>query len=387
MYIYIIKRGGKMKNPFIYGEAVIGDNFADREKEMKELIRDLKDCEKIFLISPRRYGKTSLIINALNTLKAEGLYIIYIDLYKVTSLHKLLEFYVREITKAVENKFDRAIKFLKETLPNLRPKITIEPDGSSGIGIEYIPSQRDVLRFLDEIYDLPEKIAKSKNRKFVIAFDEFQEIRNFDGSGVEKGMRASFQHHKKVAYLFAGSKKHILYDMVSNKSKPFYKMGRVMTLNKIPRQEFADFLEKAFLKTGFTLAQGTIEKILDITENYPYNVQYLCHKLWDSYLDEMKISTKNIDPILEEILSEETPLYLLLWDYLSLPQRRLLQAIAKFGGKKVLSQEFIKANDLAAPATVQTSLRLLVKKEILDKADNCYFFTDVFFKEWVKRKT
>jgi len=140
-----------MKNPFKYGEAVLGEHFADREKELQELVRDLSDCERIFLISPRRYGKTSLIMNALEILKSKEIYTVYIDLYKATSLHKLLEIYVREITNAVETKFEKMLDFLKKTLPGLRPRVTVDPDGTTSIGIEYTNSHEDTFRLLEAI--------------------------------------------------------------------------------------------------------------------------------------------------------------------------------------------------------------------------------------------
>ena len=55
-------------NPFIYGELVGAGAFADREGERKRLTRDLAAGQKVFLISPRRYGKSSLIRDVLRGL-------------------------------------------------------------------------------------------------------------------------------------------------------------------------------------------------------------------------------------------------------------------------------------------------------------------------------
>jgi len=324
-----------MKNPFIFGEIVTDKDFADRKDEIKELTRDLKDCERIFLISPRRYGKTSLIINVLAKLKKNGIYPVYIDLYKVTSLHKLLELYCREIALSVENKIEKAIRFIKETLPNLRPKISIDADGTATFGIDHVNSKRDIMRFLDEVFDIPQKLALKKSKNFVIAFDEFQELRNFNGDAVEKSMRASFQNHPNVAYLFAGSKKHILNDMIYNKNRAFYKMGTVMNLNKIPRSDFRKFLEEKFKDSGFILENQVVDKILDLVEDYPYNAQFFCHKLWDMNFDIKKIKIDDLRAALKKILSEQSPFYLSLWDSLTLHQKNALRAIANFSGHKI----------------------------------------------------
>jgi len=375
-----------MKNPFIYGEAVLGENFADRKKELHELVRDLSDSERIFLISPRRYGKTSLIMNALKVLKLKGTYTVYIDLYKATSLHKLLEIYVREITSAVETKFERMLDFFKKTLPGLRPKITVDPDGTTSIGIEYTDSKEDTFRFLDRIFDLPQKLAEEKKRNFVVVFDEFQEIREFNGEAIEKAMRASIQHHDKVAYLFSGSKRHLLYDMVANRNRAFYMMGRVINLEKIPRAEFMDFILDIFQKTDFSVENGSIEKVLDLVEDFPYNAQFFCHKLWDDFYDTKSIKLSEIEPILNQIITENTPVFLSIWDDLSLVQRRLLEAIVHAGSKEFLTEESIKKYDLANISIAQTALKSLMEKQILDRENDVYWFTDVFFKEWIRRK-
>ena len=375
-----------MRNPFVYGEAVTGQNFADRTKELRELIRDLSNTECVFLISPRRYGKTSLILKTLEELKVMGFYTAYIDLYKVTSLQNFLEIYTREIVRAVESKTEKMFNFLKKTLPGLRPKIGLQPDGTATIGIEHIPKTEDVIKFLDQVYDLPQRLAEKKKKPFVVVFDEFQEVVNLNSDSIEKAMRASFQHHDKVGYLFAGSKRHILYDMVSNPDRAFYKMGRIMNLAKLPRAEFIDFLLQAFKKTGFSIEKETICKILDVVDDYPYNAQYLCHKLWDDFSETKKITKEDVEPTLENLLSENTPMYISIWDGLSLHQRRLLYAIAAFGGNSLFSQDFISDYNLGNSSSVQTSVRLLMKRQILDKEKNTYFITDIFFKEWIRRK-
>lgn len=373
-----------MKNPFVYGEAVMGENFTDRIKELAEITRDLSSGERLFLISPRRYGKTSLILKALEELKKNDFYIVYMDLYKATSLQAFLENYTRSIATAVETKTDKILNFFKNTLPGLRPTISLQPDGSASVGIELVPKISDVLNFLDQIYDLPQNLAKKKGRNFIIVFDEFQEILNLDGESMEKTMRACFQHHDRVGYLFAGSKRHILYDMVSNPERAFYKMGRIINLEKLPRLEFIDFLLNAFITTGYKIESETLDTLLDLVEDYPYNAQYFCHKLWDEYADTKVIRSEYLEPTLIRILNENAPVYISIWDSLTLHQRRVLQAIARNGGQNILSQEFILENNLGNSSSVQTSIRLLMKRQILDRESGIYFLTDVFFREWIR---
>jgi len=375
-----------MKNPFRYGEVVTGDDFADRETELKELTRDLKAGQTIFLISPRRYGKTSLIMNALDTLQKEGFYTAYIDIFKVASFKSLLELYTEVVSRAAETKIERFNKLVMEFFPNIRPKVVIRSDGSPSIEIDYEVKEKSAGKLFDEVYEAPQRIAKKRNKNFIVAFDEFQEIANLNGEAIEKGMRACFQHHDRVGYLFAGSRRHIISDMVTNKRRAFYNMGKVMPLSKIPVEEFKSFLVDKFSRTGFSVEAGVLDEILDVTENYPYNVQFLCHELWNNCLDMRRVAVDDITPTMNGILGGQSAVYVTIWNTLPRHQKRILIAIAASGGEKIFSRDFIRDNDLGAVSSVQTSIKLLMKKEIVEKESDIYYITDVFFKSWIKKE-
>ncbi|RCV63368.1 hypothetical protein C5S53_14555 [Methanophagales archaeon] len=376
----------KMANPFRYGEVVTGEDFADRELELQELIMDLKAGQTIFLISPRRYGKTSLIMNALDKLQKEGFYTAYIDLFKVSSFKGLLELYTEVVLRAVETKIERFNRFVREFFPNIHPKVVINSDGSPSLELDYEVKEKSAGKLFDEVYEAPQRIAKKRNKNFIVVFDEFQEIANLNGEAIEKGMRACFQHHDRVGYLFAGSRRHIISDMVTNKQRAFYNMGKVMPLDKIPREEFKIFLEGKFTRTGFSVAEGVLDEILDVTENYPYNVQFLCHELWHNCKDNRKVSSDDITPVMNRILYGQSAVYVTLWNTLPRHQKRILVAIAASGGENIFSKDFIRDNDLGAASSVQTSINLLMKKEIIEKGIGTYYIADVFFDAWIRKE-
>jgi AAA+ ATPase superfamily predicted ATPase len=375
-----------MDNPFVYGKIVTGNDFCDREKEVRDLVRDLRGGERIFLISPRRYGKSSLIAMASEKLKQAGLLVAYIDIFKASSLTQLLEIYSQAISRAAESTSFGFTKFVRDFLSGIRPKVVIGPDGKPKIEIGFELNKKDVLVQLSDVYDLPQKIAQKRKKRFVIIFDEFQEIANLGGEKTEKAMRASMQRQPLVSYLFAGSKRHMMYSMVSDRNRAFYKMARIMTLDKLPRSFFLSHLENKFKKTGFRLEKGVIEKVLDAAEEYPYNAQFICHKLWDMNFEDKIIRIKDINKAIEEILDDQNMAYIALWETLSNHQKRLLASIAKRGGENIQGSEFINMGGLSAASSVQTSKSILLKRDILDKEGSCYLITDIFFKEWILRR-
>lgn len=374
------------RNPFFFGEVVTGENFTDRVDEIKRLTEELRGGHNIFLISPRRYGKTSLIIKVLELLNKEGLFIFYFDLYKVASLRELLEAYAKGVARSCTTRVERFSDFIKDIFPRLRPKIVIDSDGVPSIEVDIQLKDRELLDSLEEVFNVPEKIARKRKRNFVVVFDEFQEILKLDGERIEKMMRACFQHHHRVAYLFAGSKRHLIYSMVSDPNRAFYKLGDIMNLQKIKPAEMAAFLRKQFSKSHIKIAHSVIDYVLKISENVPYNVQYLCHHLWNWCLESKKIEKQDVMKVIDNIIAEQSSNYIALWDGLSLHQRLFLKAISKSQNKPIFSKDFILENDLGTPGSIQKSITLLRKKNIIDVDGKEIRFDDIFFKEWIKKK-
>jgi AAA+ ATPase superfamily predicted ATPase len=372
-----------MKNPFIYGQIVSGDDFADREEELKLLQRKLLNAEKVFLISPRRYGKSSLIDNVLKLIRGKGLYTAYIDLYRASSFKEFLELYTFSVCSAAETGPEKLTRLIRTLLPKLRPRFMIEPDGRLSLAID-ISKEADLFKMAEEVYNAPQKIAEKKGRNFAVVFDEFQEIRSFNGEKIEKTMRAFFQRHRNVGYIFAGSKRHILYDMSEKSASAFYKIGPVITLQKIPREAFREFLRKKFEVTDYIVEEGVVDRILDMVEDYPYNAQYLCHEIWEEKADTKTIKFENVNDVLGTVLTRNSPVYLSMMDNLTLFQRKVLRAIARHGGENVFSDEYIRSNELVSASMLQKSLRLLRSKDLLDRETGRYFIPDVFLKLWLK---
>ena len=374
------------RNPFFFGEVVTGENFTNRVDEIKRLTSELRVGHNIFLISPRRYGKTSLVINVLEHLNKEGLFTLYIDLYKVASLRELLEAYAKGVARSCTTRVERFSEFIKDIFPRLRPKIIIGSDGAPSIEVDVQLKDKELLDSLEEVFDVPEKIARKRKRNFIVVFDEFQEILNLDGERIEKMMRALFQHHHKVAYLFAGSKRHLIYSMVSDPNRAFYKLGDIMNLQKIEPAEMVVFLKKQFSKGPIKVKENMLDYLLAISENIPYNVQYLCHHLWNWCLEAEKIEKEDIIKVVGNIIAEQSANYIALWDGLSLHQRLFLKAISKFQHKPIFSKDFIVENDLGTPGSIQKSITLLKKKNIIDVDGKDIRFNDVFFKDWIRKK-
>src|SRR6266550_8060737 len=104
-----------MDNPFVYGEVVPTGAFVNRVAELDRLVRDLSAAQKVFLISPRRYGKSSLIRRALKTMTRRGALTVEVTVSSFSSYVAFLEGYARALA-AAETKADRARSWLRDTI-------------------------------------------------------------------------------------------------------------------------------------------------------------------------------------------------------------------------------------------------------------------------------
>jgi hypothetical protein len=372
-----------MKNPFVYGEAVTGEYFCDRYDELKKLKLDIESCQKIFFIASRKIGKTSLIKTVLSELQKDGVLTLYIDIEGFSSYKEFLDTYLLNLLKQY-SPIEKVLFYLKEILPGIKVEFSIDETNKPTLSLGYSPTDPQIYKIAQKIYNLPEVIYEKRKKKIVIVFDEFQEILKLNGSTIEAALRSSIQHQRNVAYIFAGSKNSLLSDMVTSPSRPFYKIGPIMQLKKIPEPIFIDFIRNKFHKTGISVNDDILKKILLITENNPYYVQMLCHELWDYWIIQKKISINDIPLVLEQLIENHSQDFHLMWSRLILTKKQLLKALSVSGGKNVLSKEFMHKHHLGLPASTRQTLLSLMDEGYLDKETNEYYFTDLLFREWIK---
>ncbi|MBU1262738.1 ATP-binding protein [bacterium] len=213
-------------NPFKAGSTVTDEYFTDREEEIKTLLLDLKSGQNVILYSPRRFGKTSLILKVISHLKKEDCLCIYVDLFPISSKKRFAEILASAIAKGTSKRVEEVARKIKNFLPNIFPKIVLKGEGNMEFDLEFGERELDIEKLLTSLYDLPQNIASKRRKRIVMVFDEFQQIGQIDGEEIEKNLRSKIQHHNDVSYIFMGSKRHLMERIFNDKSRPFYKIGR-----------------------------------------------------------------------------------------------------------------------------------------------------------------
>ena len=380
-----------MDNPFVYGEVVPGEAFVDRETELDRLVADLGNAQKVFLISPRRYGKSSLIHQTLESLRRRGSLTVEVTVSSYSSYLAFLEGYARAIA-SVESKWDRARTWLMEAIASTRPEIRYEPKesglGRFSVAFPQVTTARDLNRLANEVFALPGQLTAERKRTVVVALDEFQAIDSFNGGSVEHALRAATQHQRQVGYVFAGSEPSLMEKMIGPR-RPFYKAGPVMRLQKISPTLFGDFIAQRFVKTGMKPESGVAEAIIELAGNLPYDVQRLAHETWDDVRAKgaRKATLEDLHGTLTRLLSEQETLFEALWQRLTLQQRATLRAVVLQGGREIHSADARSRHRLGGPSTIQKSLAALTKQDVLLKEGPRYVVVDSLLREWVARRT
>src|SRR5687767_1619367 len=378
-------------NPFVYGEIVGAAAFADRELERAGLAQDLAYGQKFFLISPRRYGKSSLIRDVMRPLAKDRILTVEVTVAASSSYVGFLESYARALV-AADTPVSRLRRWASELLQSVRPELRFEAGvrGEAAFSLAFpgVRTAREAARLAAEVFALPGRIAAARKQRMAIALDEFQTIATFDGGSVEHALRAAVQEQRQVGYVFAGSEPSLMDRMLTSK-RPFYKAGPVMRLQKIDPADFATFIDARFQGSGIKPEPGLGEAIVDLAANVPYDVQRLAHESWDDVkaAGRKSVGMEDLHATLTRLLGEQHTVFEESWQRLTLPQRAVLRAVVIEEGKELMSADVRARHRLPGTSTVQAALAALLRQDIITKDEGRYVAVDSLYREWVARKT
>ncbi len=371
----------KVNNPFILTGYVSPVYFCDRREETRKILSAVENNRNLTLFSIRRIGKTGLIEHAFHNLQRQKKYnLIYLDILPTSDLKDFINVFAKAVISGLETKPEQFFNKIGELFSSIRPTVSFDP--ITGIpNIQFnLETDKEVSQTLEKIF----KYIKKQKKRIVIAIDEFQQIVNYPEKNVEATLRANVQSTNNATFIFSGSHKHILLSMFGKYGRPFYQSTELLHLEKIEYERYKKFIGSKFEKGKKRIKDEHIDRILKITRNHTYYVQFFCNRLYG--LPFKSITDEIIGKTLLDILQENESVYINYRNLLTSSQWNLLEAIAKEGSaKKLLSKEFIKTHSLTAASSVQTALAALLNKEMIYKEDNYYFIYDVFFERWLER--
>ena len=358
------------ENPFKFGTIVDGVHFTDREDELIRIESYLNSENHLIIISPRRFGKTSLIKKILN--ESERHYV-YLDLQVIISEDD----FASQLLKRVYRIFP--MQKLKGYIKSFRliPSVILNPV-TGEMEISFIPGSKD-LTPLEDVLNLIEKLGK-EDKKIIVVLDEFQDIFRIN-NGLDRMLRSVIQNHKNINYVFMGSSESMIREIFEKKNSPFYRFGTLFTLGKIPEEKFRLFLEYRF--TGFVKEAGILSAaILKVTGSHPYYTQQLAFMVWELLSRKANIAGI-VEAAADEIVTSHDNDFELLWNTLNRTDMMVLTGMSA-NDLSPLTDAFRKLYGTGAASTVFSVLQRLVKKGMVIKEGSACYIDDPFFKRWIQ---
>ncbi|MCD4763317.1 MAG: hypothetical protein K8R28_04745, partial [Desulfobacterales bacterium] len=370
----------KLMNPFKYGTIVSGKDFCGRKTLLKQIIGYIESSQHIVILGERRVGKSSAVYEAV--IKCNGERLLYVDLLGIKSIDALCRRILRAIV-VLEQKtgwFDKIIK----TLSYLRPTISADPITSMPT-VSFDASVEMKANSIPEVLTLIESL--DKKRPVVVVFDEFQDILNLEDSNEALAiLRSKIQFQGDIPYIFVGSIRHKMDEIFTHHDSPFFKSAIPMTVDPLSYKEFSEFLKKKFIGGQRKIEDKVLEKVFEIANNIPGDIQQLCEALWEVTLEKEIIGPDKLKNALELIFAREQKSYENYINLLTNIQLRCLMAIAKEGGKSVFSISFMKSAGFNNPSSVRRAITRMLKLNILFEIGGEYKFINPFFRAWLPYK-
>lgn len=369
------------ENPFVFGKAVEGNHFTDRVNDAEHLKANLTHSINTILISPRRWGKTSLVKKVMSDVTRPDIKIIYIDVFSCKSEYDFYKLLASTVIRQTSTKLEEWISTAKEFLSKIITKVSFSPDSIQEYSLSFEFSDKD--DYGTEILMLPERIAQKKNINIVICLDEFQQVAEFtDSITFQKKLRTAWQHQQNVSYCLFGSKRHLMTEIFSSSSNPFYKFGDIMFLKKIPTEEWVSYICRKFEETGKNISKKQAERICEVTENLSSYVQHLSWIIW--YKASKNVTDEMLDLSIDELMEQNKVFFQREIENLTGFQMNFLIAVANGINNGFSKKEIINRYRLESSANVQGVKRSLIKKDLIDIDENIVSFNDPIFKLWIK---
>jgi len=354
-------------NPFRFGTIVEKDFFTDRKSELEEIKQKLDSENHLVLISPRRFGKSSLINKVLSQIDRPS---ITVDLMKILSV----EDFASSILKSILSIYP--IEKVKHLVKQFRiePKLSYSPITDTW-DVSFIQAQGGCNTALEDSMNLIGKVTQ-KERRLIVVFDEFQEINDIDKS-LAKQLRAIIQRQSGVNYIFMGSQESMMNDIFEKKKSPFYHFGHRINLKKMPYDDFFKFIIDRLPVIPDSLAvtkESIAEEILKFTGSHPYYTQQLASDIYDQ-ITYREIYEGVVETAIKSQVEQHDLDYERLWVTMNRTDRKILRQLSF--GQNPLSDHSVSTS------TTFSALKKLIRMGYVNKIER-YELEDPFFGRWIK---
>lgn len=373
-----------MNNPFVTNGYAGEHYFCDRVEETRRLIDLLTNGNNVALISPRRLGKTDLIRHCFSQAEIQDNYYTFlIDIYATSSVQDFVNALGRSILDALKPFGKKVLQRFLEEASSLRADITFDVFGQPSWGVSMGSVENPAIS-LDEII----RFLENADRPCLVAIDEFQQIASYSGNAnVEAMLRTYIQRCRNANFVFAGSQRHLMDNMFTSPSRPFYQSVTLMNLQPLAMEVYRDFAVDLFAEAGKKLQPEVVERVYKDFNGVTAYMQRLLNVLFlRTQRDEM-CTVDMIDGAIDYTLDMANDTYEALLRQMPSKQRNVFFAIAAEGVvENVTSGAFARKYHLPSPSSVNSAVKGLLSKDFITQGKDGYQPYDKLFALWIKRQ-
>lgn len=374
-----------MTESFVYGKAAPEENFIGREKETLRLEANFSNGINTILISPRRWGKTSLVNHVCRHIEDDNLLIVKLDIFGCKNEYEFYNLLASSILQQTASKRELWVDEARDFLSRLTPKITFSPDPYSeySVSLGITPKTHSY----QQVLSLAENVAVKKGKHLVICVDEFQQVGEWeDTKSVQARLRSVWQLQQHVSYCLYGSKQHLMTSIFGNKSMPFYQFGDLMWLKRIPTETWVPYIEKQFSESGRTITSDLAGKVCDTVANFSSYVQQLSRFLLLSTPRGSSATEEGLHDAAEQLLEVNEILFMQQIEPLTSYQMNLLRAISS-GVHDGFSESAVRSEfSLGSPSNIVRLRKALVDRDLIYIEAKKAYIIDPVFELWFRGK-
>jgi hypothetical protein len=357
------------------------DNFCNRTKEIAKLQEYMRSGIHAVVYAPRRFGKSSLagmVQSGLTDMEN-----IYVELFSVTSLDEVAKLLYYEIANALGREAVRTpalLQRLSEFFSRVRFSLTFDAVEASGkINVSLGDASPHIC--LKEVISCLDAYCKKNGRRVCLILDEFQEICGLkESKQIEAFLREGMQRAEMVSFIFMGSRRTILRDMFENKKRPFYKSAIKFELERMPHDEFSEFIAARFLAAGRPIDHATACEIVSYTDGYAYYTQ----KLAMLHFDLLETGAAGLDISKAELINSEESDYENIFVNLAANQKKVLKAVARKPTATLYASDYLRENYLGAASSAKTAVEKLRSLDLIENRNGLWRTVDPILEKWVR---
>ena len=337
----------------------MGDAFINRIEERNTLIKRIKSNKHTVLMAPRRYGKTSLVMQVAGEMKVHSCAIDLLAAYDIEYVRDQIIEKVGRLAIELLPNLSKAREKLMLIFMQMKPEITL---GAFGQKLKLHLTSNPLQDITDALLKLDET-AKCFKKKAVIFLDEFQQISQLKNyHSIEASIRHAVERSENIAYVFSGSHRHLLEQMFGDSGRPLYRLCQLIYIERMEKQVYVDHLRHlSKIKWKKIISDEVLERLFFHTEFHPFYVNVLCQSLWDK---DNILSVADVDSAWHNYV--KTQRQIISHDVISLSanQRKILTALAKAPVKEIQSIDFVGPLKIST-SSAQLAAEVLLKKDLI----------------------